>query len=303
VAIGPRFLLCAALLFAATSALAEFSHRTDLSYRADDRSDRPFRSQYRLRFQPNYQLSDRWSMHGFVATGDNYDNAWNTVSDNDDVLNVRRAFLRYAVGGSKIEAGVIPPFKGRVSSIGLSKEGWIRGARGVLSTESGRWELVLGELDALDARFATSSDFSLNYIELEYSSQLRGNFSYEIGAEEFFDDRFVRGELRYEQQGRPTVSLELIRNLSTQSSKVILSSSTRLTLMNTPLSWFTFYAYAGEEFGQRAVLSEDFVEFGNSVSSELKGPLFSVKKARWFARVDLYEEISRFIVGLEVRLD
>lgn len=291
------------MLLAVVPASAEWSHRSDFSLRFDDRSDRPSRSQYRLRMQPQLELSRHWSMHGFIATGDRYDNAWNTIDENDDVLYVRRLFARYAVEGSKIEFGIIPPFKGRVSSIGLSKEGWIRGARGVLDVGSGQLELVVGNLNDLTARSATERDFKLNYFEFEYSSRLKGGWSFELGAEEFFEDRFLRGELRHQREGKPAFAAELIRNVSTDSTKVVLSAATTLERPGGSIRWFSFYSYAGEGFGQRAELSEDFLEFGHALSSQLKGRLLDSEKTHWFARVELYEEISRFMVGLEFTLN
>lgn len=76
-------------------------------------------------------LDAKNSIHLFVATGDDFTSLNNTFGDSND-LNVRRLFYRIENKRGKIEIGSIPPFKGRVSSTGLSGDGWIKGVRGIL---------------------------------------------------------------------------------------------------------------------------------------------------------------------------
>ena len=157
---------------------AQFDYSGDISIRMDERSDRSFRSQYRFRFKPEYDFGNGWSVHGFVATGDKFDSAYNTIDDNDDDIYLRRLFARYERGDSKLEAGVIPPYKGRVSSTGLSKEGWIRGLRGVWGAKRGAFEVVVGDLEDSRAKSALTGDFDVNYIEVEYSGRLNDSVDF-----------------------------------------------------------------------------------------------------------------------------
>ena len=291
------------MLCASVPCAAQFDYTGDLSIRIDDTSDRPGRSQYRLRFGPRYDLGDNWSVHGFVATGDEFDSAYNTIDENDDQIHVRRLFARYARGDSKVEVGVIPPYKGRVSSTGLSKEGWIRGMRGVWGTEKGAFEVVVGDLEDLRASRTFSTDYDLNYVEVEYSRKLNASWTYEVSAEELFDDRFLRGEVRYLTRADAYWAFEVIYNTSDDNSKVILSSLRNIERPAGPIEWFVYYSYTGTGFGPRAELSEDFLEVGHAVATKFKGAVPALERLEWFAEVELYEETARLKAGFEFSLD
>ena len=246
-------LLLATGFYAAPGA-ADFSHRSDLSVRLDGGSDRSLRGQYRLRLRPALSFGDAWSLHGFVATGREFKSAYDTIDD-DVVVHVRRLFARLERDGGKLEVGVVPPYKGRVSSTGLSKEGWLRGARIVRALPSGALEFVVGDLSDLRAKTALSSPFDVDYYEVEYSGRLGGTWSFEIGGESMFGDRFVRGELRYRSRREVDWAAELVRNLSVDSSKVVFSASKRFSGPASGVEWFSYYTYTGSEFGLRAELS------------------------------------------------
>lgn len=294
-------LLC--LLLGSAPAAAQFAHDSDVAVRIDDPSDRPSRNQYRLRIRPSFAFDSRWSLHSFISTGDQYGSAYNTMSANDDRIHVRRLFLRYEQGDSKVELGVIPPYKGRVSSTGLSKEGWVRGARGVIGLPSGRLEFVTGALRELDASQALSSRFELDYFEIEYSAQINDRWSYELGAEKMFRNRFLRGEVRFESERYATWAAELVHNASVGRSKFVLSARKDFERRAGALEWFTYYAYAAPGFGQRAELSEDFLEFGHAIATSLKGGVGGFDRLEWFAEVELYEDLSRIKLGLEFSLN
>ncbi len=295
-------ILCLAL-FASAASLADFDYNGDVSIRLDDTSDRSSRSQYRLRFNPRYDFGNGWSVHGFVSTGAEFDSAYSTIDDNDDEIHVRRLFMRYERGGSKLEAGVIPPYKGRVSSTGLSKEGWIRGLRSVWGTEDGAFEIVAGDLEDLRASRALSGDFDLNYIEVEYSGQLNETWSFELGGEELFDDRFLRGEIRYLAKSGAYWALELIHNTSTSNSKAILSTLRDLEAPQNPIEWFVYYSYTATGFGPRAELSEDFLEVGHAIATRLKGAIPMFERLEWFTEIELYEDTARIKAGFELSLN
>lgn len=284
-------------------AVAQFTHDTDVAVRLDDSSDRDVRGQYRLRIRPRIDFDDRWSLHAFVATGEEFESAYNTIDDSDDQIHVRRLFARYELDtGSKLEVGVIPPFKGRVSSTGLSKEGWIRGGRGVWRRSSGAIEFVFGSLDDLRASQALGADFDVDYYEFEYSAQANDAWSFEVGAERMFDSRFFRTELRFEPRGRASLAAELIHNVSENSSKLVLSGLRELRWLDRPVEWFSYYAYTGRDFGRRADLAEDFLEFGHAIATKLEGG-FSGGRVGWFAEVEVYENRTRAKLGIEVDLN
>lgn len=298
-----RLILWTILVLLNVPSLAEFSHDSDLSIRIDDPSDRRSRNQYRLRLRPSWSFGSGWSAHAFVATGDQFDSAYNTMSNNDDGIHTRRLFLRYQRDDSKIELGVIPPYKGRVSSTGLSKEGWVRGARGVLGMPNGALEFVAGALRELDASQALSSRFEFDYFEVEYSARFDETWSYELGAEKMFDDRFLRGEIRYESERHPTVTAELIHNATASSSKFVLSALKEIERPRGTLEWFTYYTYSEEKFGQRAELAEDFLEFGHALATSLEGRVSSFERLNWFAELEVYEDLTRIKLGLELSLN
>ena len=295
-------ILCVAL-FAAATCFADFDYKSDVSIRLDDTSDRSSRSQYRFRFNPEYDFDNGWSVHGFVSTGDDYDSAYNTIDENDDDIHIRRLFARYEHGDSKLEAGVIPPYKGRVSSTGLSKEGWIRGLRSVWGMENGAFEIVVGDLEDLRASRALSGEFDLNYVEVEYSGQLNEAWSFELGGEELFDDHFLRGEIRYLAKSNAYWALELIHNTSTSNSKTILSTLRDIERPQAPVEWFVYYSYTATGFGPRAELSEDFLEVGHAIATKLKSAFPAFKRLEWFTEIELYEETARIKAGLEFALN
>ena len=292
--------VCCCAAFLPADGRADFGYDGDLSLRFDDTSDRSSRTQYRLRLQPRYMLDDNWSFHGFIATGDDFDSAYNTIDDNDDHVYLRRLFARYSDGDNKIEIGAIPPYKGRVSSTGLSKEGWIRGVRVVRGLRTGAFEVVLGDLEDLRASRALTSPFDLTYVEVEYSAQINDTWSFEIGGEEILEDRFVRSEIRYATQNDAAFAAELIHNTDAGASKFVLSALKEFSAGATSAEWFTYYTYTSSEFGPRAELSEDFLEVGHALATKLEGGFTRFQQLGWFAELELYEEQSRVKLGFEV---
>ena len=283
-------------------ATAGFRHDGDVSVRIDDTSDRSSRRQYRLRYSPELQIDEKWSLQAFIASGDAYGSAYNTFDDNDDEIHLRRLFTRFADGDDKIEFGVIPPYKGRVSSVGLSKEGWIRGVRAVRGVAGGAVEVVLGNLSNLDASRAFTSSFDLSYIEVEYSARLDQSWSFELGAEEILDDRFVRGEMRFHTKRDWVLAAELIHNTDAGDSKVVLSAEREIASPVGALEWFTYYTHTGSDFGLRAELSEDFLDVGHALATKIESDIAAFPLAGWFAELEIYEDQSRIKAGIQLSL-
>ena len=73
----PFLLVLPLITFSGTSAFGEqiaptFSQKLDIQVRYDDRSNRPSREQYRLRYYPSLAITSSWSVNSFVVTGDDF---------------------------------------------------------------------------------------------------------------------------------------------------------------------------------------------------------------------------------------
>ena len=235
----PTYGLAALIVAAWSPAQAQFLLEGNVSVRYDDTSTSEERGQYRLRIMPSYAFENGVSLHAFIATGDEYDSAYNTIDDNEDEIHVRHLFARYENDRGKLELGTIPPYKGRVSSTGLSKEGWVKGIRGVLQRKSGAFEVVLGDLDDLRAQDALALPGELNYIEVEYSSAFTDRWSYEVSVDRMLEDNFVRGEVLYETLGGVTLAFEAIRNADQNANKFVVSMERSFEFRSQAVEWFS----------------------------------------------------------------
>lgn len=280
-------------------ASAEFQHEGDISVRYDDRSNRPSREQYRFRWEPEFRFGEHWSMHAFVATGAAFPSAYNTFGERDD-LNVRRFFGRWTHGDHKLEFGAIPPYKGRVSSTGLSDEGWIRGVRGVFAIGDDRLEFAAGDLSDLRASNALSSPYDLNYYEVEYSGQLNELLSYEFGGERMFDENYVRTELRLTTRSDYVWSAEVVHGFKSGATKNVLSFLAPYTFRYGDLEWFTYYSYVPRDFGARAILTEDFLSFDHAFGTSLEYRDSRLERVKWFAEFESGDERDRIKLGFEL---
>ena len=281
------------------AAAAEFRQEGDVSIRYDDRSDRPSREQYRVRWSPEFSFSSQWSVHAYVATGAAFPSAYNTFGENDD-LNVRRLFGRWTDGEHKLEFGVIPPFKGRVSSTGLSDEGWIRGVRGVFALGSDRLEFVVGDLNDLRASHAFSSAFDLNYYEVEYSGQFSDTVSYELGGERMLGENYLRTELRITNRSDLAWSAEFVHGFDSNSTTSTLCFLAPFSFWHGELEWFTYYSYVPLDFGARAILTEDFLGFDHALGTLAEYRHSALKRVKWFAELETGDARNRVKLGLEV---
>lgn len=286
-------------LFANQHAFASFSQKLDVQTRVDDRSNRDIRYQYRLRYYPQYSIDDEWSLNAFVVTGDDFASSHNTFDDGDaDYLYIRRAFVRHASDYGKTELGIIPTFKGRVSSTGLSKDGWIQGVRHVRQIgQSNQLEVVIGKLDELDPAKALNIADTIDYVEVEYSARMGKRSSYEVSLERMTQANFIRVEFRYRLFEQHTVFNEWVKRAENSQSKVVVGVEGEWTVFDQPLEYFAYYSYVSDEFGLRAELTEDFLDVGNGFSSEISAD-FAQTDLSWFVRFDWVEEQSRWLAGL-----
>ena len=290
--------LVTALLYAGIAA-ADFRHEGDVSLRYDDRSNRPSREQYRVRWSPEFDFGNAWSLHAFVATGAAFPSAYNTFGESND-LNLRRLFARWTEGDHKLEVGVIPPYKGRVSSTGLSDEGWIRGARGVVALGDDRLEFVIGDLDDLRASNAFSAPFELNYYEVEYSGQFNDLVSYELGGERMLGENYLRTELRLTNRSDFSWGAEFVYGFKSSSTKSTISFLAPFPLRHGELEWFTYYSYVPGEFGARALLTEDFLSFDHALGTQFEYRDSRLERIKWFAEFENGDARNRIKLGFEL---
>lgn len=313
--------ILAFLLNHSTSAVADsptnagtvkFSQKLDIQLRYDKRSNRPSREQYRIRYYPSVTLSKTWSLRSFVVTGDGFSSSHNTISSsNTDYLYARRLYARHQSQYGKTEFGIIPTYKGRVSSTGLSKDGWITGFRHVRSLRNNSAiEVVVGQLaneqanHALDIGKGNSDD---NYFEVEYSARMGHRHSYEASVERVLRGDFLRAEYRFNYSNENTLFFENVQRIDASANKFIAGmsgefSGARMSLRN-PIEYFAYYAYVDDGFGERVELTEDFLGTGHGGSVEFSSVLSRQHKTNWFLRVDTAGGVTRLLAGVKLSLD
>ncbi|BDX07083.1 hypothetical protein MACH26_26040 [Planctobacterium marinum] len=282
-----------------------FNSKTDVSTRADYRSEKAPRYQYRVRFYPQLTFENSlWSLNGFAVTGDSFASSYNTFgADETHHFHFRRLYLRHQNEQGKTEIGVIPTYKGRVSSTGLSKDGWITGVRQVYQrSPDTQIEWVIGELnDAGDPDFWEGGK-NLNYGEFELSSRFNAITGFELGLEHMLSNNFARGEITHKLSDAHLVSFELINRLDNHRSKVVLSLAGETHLLEENIEYFAYYSYTSDGFGERAELTEDFVDYGHAVTLEIEGQFLPEWGLDWFSKLELNEGQQRFQLGLKFKL-
>lgn len=302
-----RVFTVACIFLFAPSALASqwrFSQKLDIQTRYDARSDREHRTQYRLRYYPQLALDDTWSLHSFVVTGDDFSSSHNTMGDGQNqYLYPRRLFVRHTSDWGKTEIGVIPTYKGRVSSTGLSKDGWIEGLRQVVSVNPNHaFELVVGQLDNQNPGSALQLADSVDYIELEYSAIISSRSSYEISVERMTGGNFIRSEYRYAWAPDHNVFIEWIQRLDESRNKMVLGMSGASDMRGQEMSYHAYYSHVDEQLGPRAELTEDFLGYGHGISVEVSSGLPIGENTEWFVRLDVVDSVSRLLAGVKYAL-
>ncbi len=276
-----------------------YQQKLDVQVRYDNRSDRSNRSQFRLRFYPQLNLSDQWSLHSFVVTGDDFSSSHNTFGDEDsEQIAVRRIYLRRTHALGKTEFGVIPTYKGRVSATGMSKDGWFQGIRHVYEAKPGhKLELVAGAINSTDPNKALSLANNFNLFEFEYSATINEQFSMEFGAERIIEGNYLRSEVRFHQSEQVWFA-EFVRRVDDAENKLVLGLDSEFTLGQYPVEMYAYYAYVSADFGQRAELTEDYLGTGHGGSIEVSGAL-PMAQLDWFSRIDMVGNTRRVLIGLK----
>lgn len=297
-----RYALCtvAVLIVSQQARAVEFQQKLQLQIRADDRSSRDIRYQYRGRYYPSLTFSKAFSAHAYVATGDEFDSAHTTL-DNDatDYVYVRRAYLRHKGSYGKTEVGVIPTFKGRVSSSGLSKDGWIQGIRHVRNVRPGaRLEVVAGQLGTSDPGTALRAPKNVDYLELEYTADLNDATRIEASVARTTGSNLVGMEVRHTFNGRLTGFAEAAYRLDNSAEHLVLGATTQFELFGATRDLIAFYTYVSDDFGRRAELTEHFLGTGNAIRVELSSRFYN-SHWRWFARYEANQSRGRYMAGIK----
>ena len=311
---NPFLFILPLIAIAGTNAHAEqiaptFSQKLDIQVRYDNRSNRPSREQYRLRYYPSLAITSAWSVNSFVVTGDDFSSSHNTFgSDNTDYLYARRLYLRHESESGKTELGIIPTYKGRVSSTGLSKDGWITGVRHVKQLQNDTAiEIVFGQLVNAEASEAFNIGGEDEYFEIEYSAKMGQRHSYEASFERMLNGTFARAEYRLRINERDTAFIELVQRTDESAAKVVVGTSGEFaaSAFNTsyPIEYFAYYSYIDSSFGERAELIEDFLGTGHGGSLEFSGVLSEKHDVEWFIRADVVDSVSRLLVGVKLSFD
>lgn len=276
-----------------------FSQKLDIQVRADDRSSRDLRYQYRVRYRPQFTFSEKWSAHAFAVTGDEFGSSHNTFDDGEaDYFYMRRLYGRHTSDYGKTEFGVVPTFKGRVSSSGLSKDGWVKGIRHVRALGGNNLEVVLGQLDSLNPKDALGLPDEIDYVEIEYSANIDENWSYEFSAERITQANYLRTEGRYKHSDSSTFFAELISRVNSSKIKFVAGGEGEWLFDTYAVEYFAHYSYVSEDIGLRAELTEDFLGAGHGFSAEFSGKL-SLNKFDWFVRYDMVDSRTRLLAGLK----
>lgn len=281
-----------------------FNDKLDLQVRSDARSDRDHRTQYRIRYYPQLAMGESWSLNSFIVTGSDFSSSHNTLFDgSSQQFHVRRFYVRHTSSGGKTEIGIIPTYKGRVSSTGLSKDGWIEGIRHVVNLNSHHAvELVAGQLDNQDPSDALQLPAKLDYAELEYSGRFSDKAGFEISLERMTGGNFVRSEYRYAWHPQHEVFIEWIQRLDQSRNKAIIGVAGEGAIKNYPLSYFVYASRVDEGLGFRAELTEDFLGYGHGFSGEIGGSALFAGDAEWFIRLDVVDNVERVLTGLKMKL-
>lgn len=283
-----------------------FDSDTEIQVRLDDRSSKDARLQYRIRNSFSYKFTDddNWYFKTYITTGDSFEGTQNTLTPiSEHEFNIRRAFFEHKNQYSLFQIGTIPTFKGRVSSSGLSKDGFIQGVRAVYnSNEYAQIEFVFGSIKELNASNAIEFPASLDYLEFEVSMEFSPLSSMEFSIERMTGLNFVRSEYRRQLDSGEEISIELVNTLGQRDSKFVVGLSGGLQLLNRDADYFAYYSFVSNNIGDRASLTEDFIDTGHGISFELETRLEQNPSVKAFFRVDLYNDESRGIIGFKAKL-
>ena len=287
-----------------------------LPTRYDSRIDRDSGELSKDRFQ--YQLSLRsevsllnlgkdgqLSLRSLVGTGGSYTSQWNTLRDRikdemgDQHLNLRQVYTELEFRHWRVQAGVIPPVKGKVSNTSLDKDGWIRGTRVVAPLPAqGRLEVVTGAIDHLEDPNALQTWDAWNYAEVEWTQDIIAGWRTELGYVYLDDETYLRAEVRRTWHFLGDLPLELategLRNLTTPNWAFDVSAVIKTRWLKTTLE----YSHVPETFGLLGRLSNDFFVLGHLGMLAFKGPIGLIDGINWFSKTYLGEASIRANVGL-----
>ncbi len=256
------------------------------------------------RFAPDIRLS----LRGLLGTGGSYTSQWNTAYDikdalfDDQLLNMRQIYLEQDLHHWRLQVGIIPPVKGKVSNTSLDKDGWIRGARLVTPLQNeGRLELVTGAIDHLQSPNAFQLWEEWNYAEVEWSQPWHVGWLTEAGYMRLDQENYLRAEVRrtwrFSEQLPLELAAELLHNWSASNWAYDVSAQVKSTFFTAVVE----YSYVPQTFGLLGQLSNDFFTLGHLGMLAFKGPVAALEHLGWFAKLYVNDELVRVNLGLALK--
>jgi len=298
------FLLIAVLLYSKPLFAIDFENSVEAQIRTDHRSNKQQREQYRLRlYSELFAKNDKWSLNFFGSTGEDFASSHNSLETyNETEFHLRRAYVRYRTSSFRTELGVIPTYKGHVSSSGLSKDGFIKGLRNVFTLKTGtELEIVMGSINETKASLALGLPNQLDYVEFEFSRRKANGNNFELSLERMTKNNFIRTEFSGTFNNNQFLFFEVVNKLGTESIKFVVGTEFDISLFQRTVSSQFIYSYVSSGFGQRAELTEDFISTGHGLSIEAEVQAFSGTGFDVFTRFDVYKKHTRWMMGLKYK--
>ncbi len=251
----------------------------------------------------------RLGVRSLVGTGERYTGQWNTVYDRlngelgEQHVNIRQLYTQLTLRDWRLQLGVIPPVKGKVSNTSIDRDGWIRGARAVAPLPfQGRLELVSGAIDRLDDPNPLQSWEGWNYAEVEWTQAITAGWRTEAGYVYLDRASYLRAEVRRAWRLLDQLPVELaaegLRNVSTPNWAFDVSAQVKARWVTTTVE----YSHIPQTFGLLGSLSNDFFALGHLGLLALKGPIGLLDGVNWFSKMYLGETDIRVNAGLAYTL-
>lgn len=218
----------------------------------------------------------------------------NSGSIKNPELNVKHLYIKKKIGDNTyVDVGAMSTTYGD-SMTGLSKDGWIDGARVTLLLDSGdKIEVTAGHLgDPSEANlFSRVDDFKFDYYEVKVSGRVLENLMYQAGIQSIDDEDYIRiagkktlevltGQL-LRLTGEAMVNLEtggtkLAAGMQFQIGKLFSAQSNTIAFVN--------FLHTSDDFGVgQKYMNENFLsdEDGSKIQIGIKGRIGDNKNLSW----------------------
>jgi hypothetical protein len=252
-----------------------------------------------------------------ASTGPRFQSRWSTWKDLQGAppermaLSLRQLFVERWFGRAlRVQAGSIPPVKGKVSNSGLEDIGWIDGVRLEAHGPSGFVvEAVGGSLTDIDEPDLFIRRRRADYAELEMGLHPPEGFEAEAAVHLLAGGRYAKAEVGWSKafanwraiRARLEGALE-VGSLATQAIVGVETDLGTLATGNPTVSDYlqleSHCRWVDPEYGPFGTLAEDFYQFGTECRVRLQGKLDRPGRLGWNLRY-----IAPVGPGLLPRLD